>query len=254
MRNKQKMNLKTIKKLNKINSDFYKAIADEFSETRHYHWKGWDNLVSFLKISSLQVLDMGCGNGRFGQFLINKKFSDFLYCGVDNSNELLKIAKNNLKNVENARFENIDIVESLLNNSLEEKLPSEKYDLITLFGVLHHIPSFELRKKLIEELSLKLKKNGLLVLTSWQFPMEDRFNKKIIKPEKLNLKPTELYKNDYILDWKKGKTAYRYCHFTDDSEINEIMENIENISLFDEFLADGSNNKLNRYFILKKNK
>ena len=39
------MKIKTIKQLNQLNQDFYNTIADDFSDTRQYFWKGWRHLL-----------------------------------------------------------------------------------------------------------------------------------------------------------------------------------------------------------------
>ena len=61
----------TILQLNDLNQHFYKVTAEEFSKTRSFYWKGWGELIEPLKEigknhPQLKVLDIGCGNGRFG--------------------------------------------------------------------------------------------------------------------------------------------------------------------------------------------
>ena len=63
-----------IRRLNQINHDFYRVTAAEFDQTRTQPWPGWHKLLSYIeriahRSSTVTVLDVGCGNGRFGVFL-----------------------------------------------------------------------------------------------------------------------------------------------------------------------------------------
>jgi 2-polyprenyl-3-methyl-5-hydroxy-6-metoxy-1,4-benzoquinol methylase len=61
-----------VTQLNQLNTHFYQIVASDFDESRQYFWSGWDSCLPELhKLVSetggkLQVLDLGCGNGRFG--------------------------------------------------------------------------------------------------------------------------------------------------------------------------------------------
>ena len=88
----------------------------------------------------------------------------------------------------------VDIIESLLNNELNLK----EYDVAVCFGVVHHIPSFELREKLLRELT----KSKIAIISFWQFEKDERiFNKAKettkIAQEKLGIHNLE--DNDYFL-------------------------------------------------------
>ena len=88
------MTIGTIKKLNQLNRDFYQQVAIDFDQTRQHLWPGWNKLISHLqqlqtKHKPLKVLDLGCGNGRFGQFLANSfPGIKINYLGVDNNPQL----------------------------------------------------------------------------------------------------------------------------------------------------------------------
>src|SRR5579859_7793821 len=129
------MTSQTIRQLNQLNQQFYEQVAADFSQTREQPWSGWQQLIPLLQEKQPQnILDLGCGNGRFGEFLQNQ-LPNFQYKGVDKNKNLLQIAKSHLPD---ATFSQVDIVESSLENSLANQI-TDKYDLITLFGVLHHI-------------------------------------------------------------------------------------------------------------------
>ncbi|MFZ5376647.1 MAG: class I SAM-dependent methyltransferase [Patescibacteria group bacterium] len=252
------MKKQTILQLNQLNKDFYNKISKEFSQTRSYYWNGWHKLSQFLREELSQhtqptILDLGCGNGRFAEFLqeiLNgKKFS---YVGCDNSEKLLSIAQEKITLIiDDAELKKLDLVKTTLDDSLQEKLNHKRYHLITLFGVMHHIPSADLRISLLQQLSHLLNHNGLIIFTAWQFQNDQRVFERQSPPNKIGLDESDLEAGDYILDWRKGKVAYRYCHQTDHRELENIIAQ-SNMDLVDQFYADGKTDQLNFYVILRK--
>lgn len=203
--------------------------------------------------TQLKVLDIGCGNGRFGEFLFRQKIHrHLLYHGLDNSASLLEFAQKRLASLKfEQEFLTVDLVESLLNNSLITEIPHKKYHLTTVFGVLHHIPSLRLRKAFVRDLGSSLVSGGVLVMTAWRFLNEQRFEKKRIHPSIIKIDPEELEANDFILDWQKGVTAYRYCHYTDERELKALIE-ASGMEFVQEYTADGKSGNLNHYVVLRK--
>ena len=118
-----------------------------------------------------------------------------------------------------------------------------------MFGVIHHIPSFELRKKLITEAYTHLKKGGLLIFTNWLFLHDSSLKKRVINPEDVGIIPAQLESNDYILDWQRGTFGIRYCHLVDESELSQLLESLPPP---DTFIADGKEGTLNRYVVITK--
>ena len=64
------MDAATIRNIIDLNNRFYKTVATDFSATRQMPWAGWDRLLPFLPKEAIDILDLGCGNGRFLSFLI----------------------------------------------------------------------------------------------------------------------------------------------------------------------------------------
>lgn len=239
------MTVETIKKLNEVNTDFYVKTAQFFSNTRQYAWKGWEILWEYLQSTNnlpSSVLDVGCGNGRFASFLKNN-INSFEYSGFDSSKELISIAKEQ-QSKSNISFH----VADLLDETHFKTLP--KYDLIVLFGVLHHVPGFSSRVKLIKSLKSHLTTNRMIALSAWDFMKQDRFKNKISDWSKVGIDESDIEKNDFLLTWEKGVLAYRYAHHTTTDEMSEISR-LADIDLAHSFYADGKSQDLNQYFLLQ---
>lgn len=227
------MKANIIEQLVEINNQFYLKVGEDFDKSRNYFWKGWDELIPYLKPNT-NLIDIGCGNGRFAEFI---KDLQITYLGIDNNEYLIKKAIN--KNLEFATFENIDILKmfDLANN----------FKYICMFGILHHIPSFELRISFIKNLITKLNSSGLLIMSIWQFTQAPNFAKNIVSVNDFGIGNDDIEPNDYLYKWNRGVSAIRYCHFVDNNEIKIILESC-NLEIVKEFNAD----KFNKYLILKK--
>lgn len=253
------MDIDTIKKLNQVNLEFYSEAGKDFDKTRQQYWEGWERLLPqlhsvFSETTELSVLDLGCGNGRFGRFLADYLPSKtFMYHGVDSNHQLLSITVSALRDKAGitSKTDQLDVVTALLEDTVEAVI-HDQYDLVVMFGVLHHIPSENLRKKLLKILLSAVKPGGLLILSSWQFATLPRFSSRFIDPAQFNVNPETLEKNDYFLDWQRGTVAYRYCHFADEAELRFLIRDVSQLEPIDVFYADGNTHNLNCYAVVQK--
>jgi SAM-dependent methyltransferase len=206
------MTPETVQHLNALNRQFYETTATEFDATRSQAWQGWYRLLPYLTLP-LRVLDVGCGNGRFGVFLAEQLHPTaempLHYHGIDNSAALLAFAQNAL-----AKMPHLSTTLTAQDIIEQPELPAETYDLVTLFGVIHHVPGADNRLKLMQRLAACVAPGGLLVFAAWRFYEHDRFRERIIPwSDDIEVEP-----GDYLLDWRRGETALRYCHYVDDTE------------------------------------
>lgn len=249
------MQTTTIQKLNQFNKQFYLDVAKDFTQTRNTFWQGWECLVphiSATNINSVSVLDVGCGNGRFGQFLVQQKPDlTIKYTGLDNSAPLLRYAGEKLQSVKlKPQLIELDLIEQLL--SKKHLVENQLFDAVVAFGVFHHIPSIDLRTKLFEQLSTLVAPNGILSIGFWQFLNSVKLRERTVDPKTLDLNATEFEENDYILDWRAGeKPAYRYCHYTNNGEEIALVKQSK-LKVIDEYFADGATHNLNHYLVLKR--
>lgn len=253
------MQKQTIIALNQVNQQFYAAVSAQFSQTRSYAWAGWE--VMWEKLSPLLlsysdtpvILDVGCGNGRFAQF-VSEKLLQLNYLGVDQSRKLLELAEQNtLPRISNGTvsFREMDLIGSLTDGNFVDDLNGKIFDLIVLFGVLHHVPSLELRQQLLQELNTLLSPQGVLVVSCWRFDRNESLFSRRIAPETLQLDHIELEEGDYFLTWERGVSATRYCHLTLPAE-QDALARSAGLQITGRFSADGKTGMDNDYVLLGK--
>lgn len=234
----------TINLLNKLNHRFYQQNSSSFDQTRQLPWPGWHQVLSHFPQakSPLSVLDIGCGNGRFYDYLKQNYMDRFLYQGVDFSPELINVARDKYSSNQ-VKFDRVDL--------LQASLPQlGHYDLIVLWGVLHHIPGVFPREQLFNWIQSQLNPTGLFAFSVWQFAQFDRFQQKIRPWNQMpEIDPTDLDENDYLLGWQKT-ASLRYCHYFDDHEIETLISQ-SRLKLISSYTADGKNHQLNKYYLVK---
>lgn len=240
------MTPQTIATLNKLNGDFYKQQAESFDATRQHPWNGWNTFIPYLAKKPLSVLDLGCGNGRFEQFLVAHNITLSSYMGMDLSAQLLERATSEKFDTEHVReFKQIDFA------NLESWPESQqKYDVVVMLALLHHIPSRSLRNKLVSRASTLVKQEGLLILSLWHYEVDSRFKQKIVPwkcmPE---IDPNDLETGDHLLTWQNNPNKLRYVHVFDESETQAYIQS-SGLRVLHEFRADGASNNLNHYLML----
>ena len=248
------MDSATQKKLYDLTQDFYTKIADDFSQTRQAPWKGWTQLLTEVdfpeeKQKDLRVLDVGCGNGRFALFLKNNSVT-FKYTGVDSNEKLLSHAKVSLDEQGiPAQLIHQDIFSSAFSSQFTAERESI-FNIVSCFGVMHHLPGSENRQRFIQDLANLVETGGYLLLSLWQFAKLERYQQKTIDPTTVSIMPDKLEAGDYLLGWDTT-SAVRYCHSFSEEEITVLIESSK-LKLVARFHADGKEGNANTYLVLQK--
>lgn len=252
-----------ITQLNQLNQDFYQKVAPDFDDSRQYFWAGWNELIpmisSLVSDQPLRVLDLGSGNSRFLDFLhYHFPQQTIEYVAVDSNDFLLAKGahKTYLAHIKTHHLK-LDIIKTLASKSFINEVTNvhgDNFDLIVSFGFLHHIPSFKLRQQFINNLAhLTNPRHSVMIVTAWQFADDTQQQQKIVDPHLVQLNPSDLEPNDYILSWKRGGTAYRYCHHVDITEIETFHSQLPDYR-FSTFKADGPSGHLNQYLVWHQSK
>ncbi|PIZ76154.1 hypothetical protein COY05_02110 [Candidatus Peregrinibacteria bacterium CG_4_10_14_0_2_um_filter_38_24] len=215
--------------LKKVKKD-YTEISEEFDRTRKNKWEEFDIFLKYIK-EKHTVADIGCGNGRFYEFL--KKHKTTKYIGIDNNKKLLEKAKKE----KNAKFIKGDL--------LKIPLKKESVNVVLEIASLHHIPSKKLREKAIKEVNRVLKKNGIFIVSVWNLsqPKYKKYIKKAFLKSILTLGKYD--PRDTFIPW--AKKAERYYYAFKENELKRLLET-HNF----EIIEQEKNNNI--VFICKKKK
>ena len=134
-------------------------VPYQFNELMDYVQKTcfFKLLEKCQNIKDKNVLEIGCGVGRWSQYMIDK---GAVYTGIDISQEMIKIAKKRIP-------KGIFYVSTGENLNFKD----ESFDLVFSITVLHHIP-YEKKEKVIKEMCRVVKVGGYIII------MEDIYFKK----------------------------------------------------------------------------
>ena len=269
------MNQVTIDQINLINKDFYSKISSQWNQKLDSKWMGWNRLITHIKNNFenkdiIRILDLGCGNGRFATFLNANLKQKIEYTGVDFDTFFLQQAKDrdeyttqntyNTKKFNKFDLIDLDLTKDNLTKIFINKGHNQKYDLVVLFGLIHHIASKNSRLQLLNLAKSCLddqNTNGLLVWTSWRFLDQPRLLKRvvdldsplgqqIIKDNNLDIKQLEI--GDHFLSWVKHDYAIRFSHYINEQEGKNLI-NSTNLKLLDYYVDDSITQNLNGYYI-----
>ena len=202
------------------------------------------------------MLDAGCGNGRFLGLLhahLGEHAKQGFSVGLDRSLELLLQARR----VELATAG----MAAVLGDTERSCFRPNSFDLVALFGVLHHIPGFEARLVLIESLLKLVNEDGVLFLSLWQFGKDARFAKRRVPLNEalpdlsgaaLLAFERDLEPGDQFLRWGDSKVVgrWRYCHDFTDEEVDTLVSRLD-ATLLTRFSEEGKNRNLNAYLVLR---
>ena len=144
-----------------LTSEFYRANAESFSQTRQAPWQGWERVLAAAGVAgdgipgvpaasdavsapgdvqrvgvtdgaegacgerdkgSFRVLDVACGNLRFERYLVERLDTNRLACfAVDNCNPLIDQAQS-VEGLPRVSFQNLNVIDTLAAGSLASVL------------------------------------------------------------------------------------------------------------------------------------
>lgn len=183
--------------------------------------------------------------------------------GIDESAPLLRLARDKMEPISSleAEFGCVDLTQPLV----QQDLAGERFDLIVLFGVLHHIPGLEHRRRLLSALTGRLAPGGYLAASFWQFGARQRFRERMVDwtvfadATGVRVDEGQLERGDFLLTWgeraEQGPSAEdsdvvaRYCHYADHEESSALVNSL-GLAVVDQFDSDGRSGDLNRYYVL----
>ena len=258
----QSISASTAEQLSHVTSEFYAQQAQSFSATRQMPWQGWQKCLEampqLLAGEKPSVLDVGCGNLRFARFLCDEAgIVPAKYFAVDNCRPLVESGDTE-KQISQLSFIELDVIQSLLDNTLSSQLTVPACDLVVAFGFLHHVPGAQKRIQLLHTLLDKTKPGDFVCVSFWQFMNSQKLAAKAKETTvqglcALGIDASELEQNDYLIGWQDKANTWRYCHHFSQEELDELLVNLgSDAHVCAQFSADGKDNNLNRYVILQR--
>ena len=247
-----------------LTSEFYRANAESFSQTRQSPWQGWVRLLEVMDArvaerEPLRVLDVACGNLRFERYLADALLDGMLSgYAVDNCDSLVEAGeRSEFGPLSRMVFQNLDAIERLSAGCLRESLeaPDASCDLAVSFGFMHHVPLERWRMGLLRALVAKVRPGGFVAVSFWRFLNSDKLARKAQETTscaRVELELPELPPNDYLLGWQDTQGLYRYCHHFGEQEIERLLAAVaDSADLVSRFEADGKTGNLNEYVVLR---
>ncbi len=257
------MDEQTAERLLALNREFYAAFAHAFADSRSISDPALTSILPYISHQA-RVLDVGCGNGRLA-FLLDRGRPGVSYVGVDAVEELIKIARAQAVDLTNvtADFRVADVARpgwsaELLSPRRQKPAVAERrrrlesdplFDCIALLAVLHHVPGFERRARVLSEAADVLKPGGCMILSTWQFLDSERMRRKIVDWSEVGIPPGKLDPGDYLLDWKRGGRGLRYCHLVDRAEVEQLAA-ASGLHVRETFRAGGREGDLSLFAVL----
>ena len=256
----------TARQLAMLTEEFYRTQAAVFSATRSAPWPGWQRVLreaQLVDARALQVLDVACGNGRFGRFLEGALPNCALAVhGVDSCAELAAPRASTASGMPGGAgcgsFQQLDVVGALLaGKPLHRQLTAPSCDLSVSFGFLHHVPGAECRVRLLRALAEKTRPGGHVAVSLWKFMDDARLAAKAEAATRQALRrypALELDGGDYLLGWQQAESVYRYCHHFSADEADLLAHVLDGTcTLLARFSSDGRGGAgLNEYLLWRR--
>lgn len=240
------METTTIDLLNEVNLDFYARLAPSFSATRQRVQNGVRRIAALLP-EQIDLLDVGCGNGNFGTMLAREGKTG-RYVGIDFSSALMDehtdVGQDAGLTME---FAKVDLV----HDDLREAMAGQGFAQVTAFAVFHHIPGEANRVRAYGAINGLLPMGGLFVQSNWQFLNSPRLAKRVQDWGVIGLSQDDVEEHDYLLDWRRDGSAFRFVHHYDVDELKGLAPKA-GFAVQDVFFSDGQGGNLGMYQIWEK--
>lgn len=176
--------------------------SDSFWKNIFSYIRFWD--APYVELEQIipkkgKVIDLGCGEGIFANFLAISSSKRQIY-GVELDKNRVKHAN---KKIKNTKFINGDIT--------KESIP--KADAIILIHVLHHLNSLDEQEELLKKCIKKLSKNGSLVIAE-------------IEPNGSLKYFTTWFTDHFLVPWLFEKRFYSEIYFRKAKEWKSLLKKL----------------------------
>ena len=234
-----------------LNAEFYQTFGGAFAATRQRVQPGVRRVVDALPVQG-DWLDLGCGSGSLAAAWAARPGRHGSYTGVDISLALLQEAE---KAVVGSRQPGVEIHFHHIDLAAQDwvqELGDQEYDIGVAFAVLHHLPGFRLRRRLLQDVHGLLKAGGIFYHSVWQFQHSARLMERRLPWSTVHLSPEQVEQGDALLDWRYAlpgqveQVGYRYVHLFTHEELHTLAEEC-GFAIEETFESDGEGGRLGLY-------
>ncbi len=231
----------------RLNQQFYQTFAEPFSASRQRIQPGVRKAIRQIAPEG-SVLDLGCGNGRLWQELLEMGFRGE-YVGLDYSDKLLEEATRRANQVIATR--SVLCPPSFLKANLAEEnwqrlLPRSNFEYVLAFAVLHHLPGRQLWTQALRQIGQLLAPGGKFSFSVWQFLNSQKLRERIQDWSEIGLTAEQVDPGDYLLDWRQGGFGLRYVHAFTTDELQQLASSC-GYDIVEAYLSDGKGGNLSLY-------
>lgn len=182
----------------------YDKFATDFSNSRNYIWPEFNFIYDKIKkIKNKNILDIGCGNSRLHNFLLQKNITH-KYIGIDISKNMIEISKKKYpyNTYINMDFDKVNIKTICDNN------------IIISIATIHHFLTYKKQLNILKK--IKEINPDIFIFTVWNL-LSDYCRKKY------NINKTQ---SNTVINIPFGKYKYprKYFIFTIDY-LQNILDN-----------------------------
>lgn len=252
------MQASTISALLYINHQFYQTFGHAFAATRRRIQPGIRRVLASLPPDG-DWLDLGCGSGALARVWaeLGRRGS---YTGLDFSPPLLDEARLAVKDIHAPglalRFGWADLSDPDWPACLKDLFPPfgsvSPFAGVLSFAVLHHIPSAEVRRRILRDIHGLLAPGGLFIHSEWQFQHSKKLMARVQPWEAAGLSAADVEEGDTLLDWRytlpnePDQVGLRYVHLFSREELATLAGDT-GFDILETFESDGEGGRLGLY-------
>lgn len=245
----------TFQRLLHLNQEFYQRFGPAFAATRRRIQPGVRRVLASLPVGG-RLLDIGCGSGALALEL-DRLWITGSYLGLDFSQELLAEARQALRDAKpggvDIRFARTDLTDP----DWVDLAAGQSVDVVLAFAVLHHIPDYAVRLRILQQVNDLLPEGGVFIHSEWQFQHSPRLMERRVSWEIAGINEKWLDPGDTLLDWRYAlpgqpeQVGLRYVHLFSRDELAELAFQA-GFTIDSEFESDGEGSRLGLYQAWRK--
>lgn len=224
--------------------EFYDNQSDTFSSTRQRHWPEFDYILEAIQThcadkTSLNILELWCGDGRLLTYLENNLSQKITYTGIDISYNLLQLAD---KKHPHAKRIHKDMTVYLQN------IASQEFDVIVGVASFHHLPTSAHRTIAASGIYSGLAYEWVCILTNRCYStwFKNKFKKEILEARVKAGISLGYYDPDDIMVPRKNSNqkliSKRLYHIFSQKELSKLFS-IAGFGKIDHFYVDNTGKK-----------